>query len=98
MADKNVLSYTTPVADADSLELALENNANGLVTTSVALAQNDAFIIQYQDSDTSTYSFAIAHLQSSVSANSQINAWEVTDLATTNQTSEFGSEQISFAA
>ena len=97
-ADTNVLNYTTPVADAASLELALENNANGIVTSNGQLAQNDAFVIQYRDSDTSTYSFAIAHLQSGVAASTQINAWEVTDLATTNLTTEFGAGQLSFIA
>ena len=95
----NVLKYTqTSVANAAAMEIALESNG-GIITTNGALAENDAFIIQYKDSDTDTYSYAIAHIEdSNVSANTKIAAWEVTDVGTTDFSAPFSSEQFAFSA
>ena len=95
----NVLKYTqTSVANAAAMEIALESNG-GIITTNGALAENDAFIIQYKDSDTDTYSYAIAHVEdSNVSANTKIAAWEVTDVGTTDFSAPFSSEQFAFSA
>ena len=93
----NVLHYTSQASDADALEIALENGGNGIITTDGALAENDAFIIQYQDFETNSYSYAIAHLQGSgVNASSPINSWEVIDIATTNLLASFSANQFSF--
>ena len=56
-ATTNILHYTSQVSDADALEVALENGGSGIITTAAdgALAINDAFIIQYQDSETNSY-------------------------------------------
>ena len=61
-ATTNILHYTSQVSDADALEVALENGGSGIITTANngALAINDAFIIQYQDSETNSYTYAIA--------------------------------------
>ena len=57
------------VADAAALEIALEGN----VRTNGALAKNDAFLVQCRKLSTSTYSYAIAHLEnSSVPANTPL--------------------------
>ena len=53
----------------------------GIITTNGALAANDAFIIQYQNSNTSTYSYAIANVESAVNASSIVNNGEVIDIA-----------------
>ena len=95
----NVIHYTSPVASASALETALEGGGSGIIRTNGALAENDAFIIQYQDSDTNTYSYAIAHLEDSgVGAGQIINAWEVTDIATTDLTTAFSNSQFLFLA
>ena len=94
----NVLNYTLgSVANAAALENALENNVN--ITTNRALAENDAFVIQYRDSDTGTYSYGIAYIEAAgVNASTVITNWEVVDIATTNQNIEFGESQFSFIA
>ncbi len=99
LATTNVLNYTeAAVADAAALETALEASS-GIITTNGALAENDAFVVQYIDSDTNTYSYAIAHVEDAgVNAATKIAAWEVTDIATTNQTDAFGSSQFTFVA
>ena len=54
-ATTNVLNYLeAAVANAAALETALEESG-GKITTNAALEENDAFIIQYQDSDTNAY-------------------------------------------
>ena len=85
-ATTNVLHYSAgPVANADDLEIALENGGNGIITTNGALARYDAFIIQYEDFQTNSYSYAIAHLENSgVNSSSTIDSWEVQDIATTD--------------
>ena len=96
-AETNVLSYTgSPLANGDALETALEVNG-GIITTDGALEENDAFVIQYLDSDTNTYSFAIAHIEDDpVPSSTQISKWEVTDIAKTDLTTAFSTDQISF--
>lgn len=98
-AATNVLHYAVDggVANAAALELALETGG-GIITSNGALAANDAFVVQYKDSNTNTYSYAIAHLQNSVNASTKIAAWEVTDIATTNLSADFASSQFSFIA
>ena len=98
-ASTNVLNYTEQaVANAAALETALETGG-GIITTNGALAENDAFVIQYKNSNTNTYSYAIAHLEDTgVAASTQIAAWEVTDIATTNLTEAFGSDQFAFVS
>ena len=72
LATTNVLSYTqSPVANAAALETALQASG-GIITTGAALEQNDAFVIQYQSSNTSTSTFAIAHLEANVGISTQI--------------------------
>ena len=57
----NILNYTVgAVADASALETALEDSG-GIITTDAALSRYDAFVIQYKDSNTNTYSYAVAH-------------------------------------
>ena len=96
-AETNALSFTgSPLANADALETALEVNG-GIITTDGALEENDAFVIQYLDSDTNTHSFAIAHIEDDpVPSSTQISKWEVTDIATTDLTTAFSTNQISF--
>ena len=96
-ATTNVLNYTkAAVQNAAALETALEDGG-GIITTFDTLAENSAFIIQYKDSDTNKYSYAIAHLEdASVTAATKIAAWEVTDIATTNLTTAFTSSQFLF--
>ena len=97
--ETNVLYYTqSSVPNAASLETQLEANG-GLITTNGALAENDAFIIQYMDSDTNTFTYAVAHLEdTNVLASTKIAAWEVTDLATTDMSTAFDSDQFNFSA
>ena len=96
----NVLNYTAgPMANAGALETALEGGGGaGIITTNGALAANDAFIIQYQNSNTSTYSYAIANVESAVNASSIVNNWEVTDIASTDFAQAFSETQFSFIA
>ena len=98
-AATNVLNYAVDggVANAAALELALEDGG-GIITSNGALAANDAFVVQYKDSDTNTHSYAIAHVQNPVLAASPIAAWEVTDIATTNLSAAYASSQFSFIA
>ena len=54
-------------------------------------------MIQYQDSDTGTRTFAIAYIENApVTSGSQISNWEVTDIATTDFVSELNASQFSF--
>ena len=96
LATTNVLNYTaSTAADAAALENKLENN--DIVTTNRSLAENDAFVIQYKDSDTNMYSYAIAYIETAgVNASTAITNWEVVDIATTNQDTAFGEGQFSF--
>ena len=88
-----------PMANAGALETALEGGGGaGIITTNGALAANDAFIIQYQNSNTSTYSYAIANVESAVNASSIVNNWEVTDIASTDFAQAFSETQFSFIA
>ena len=82
LATTNVLNYTaSTAADAAALENKLENN--DIVTTNRSLAENDAFVIQYKDSDTNMYSYAIAYIETAgVNASTAITNWEVVDIAT----------------
>ena len=97
-SETNILNYTAgAVADAGALETALEDSG-GIVTTDAALSRYDAFVIQYKDSNTNKYSYAVAHLEANVAANTAISAWEITDLATTDLATAFGSAQFSFIA
>ena len=69
----NVLNYTAfAVANALELETRLENNE--IITSNRILAENDAFVIQYKNSVTSTYSYAVAYIEGSpVNAETPIN-------------------------
>ena len=97
-SDTNILNYTAgSVTDAGALETLLEDSG-GIITTDAALSRDDAFVIQYKDSNTNTYSYAVAHLEANVAANSTVSAWEITDLATTDLATAFGSAQFSFIA
>ena len=93
------LNYLEAAVANAALETALEQNG-GKITTNAALDENDAFVIQYKDSDTNTYSYAIAHLEDAgVNAGTKISAWEVTDIASTDlNAGAFGSNQFSFIA
>ena len=97
-ATTNVLKYTHfSVANAAALETRLETQS--IITSNAALNENDAFLIQYINYNSNTYSYAIAHIEDAgVGANANITNWEVTDIATTNYDSPFGSSQFSFIA
>ena len=71
----------------------------GIVRTDAALAQNDAFAIQYQNSGSDTYTYAIAHIDKNggIGQNEKID-WEVTDIATTNLAEAFSTFQFSYIA
>jgi Ca2+-binding RTX toxin-like protein len=100
LAGTNVLSYTTEgVAAAANVETALEASS-GIITTAAggAIATADAFVIQYLDSDTSKYSYAVASVQIGVGAGIQIAAWEVTDIAATDLGSALVAAQFAFIA
>ena len=97
-ANTNVLNYTAAsVSNAAGLEAALEAGP-GIIKTDGALAENDAFIIQYQDLETNQYSYAVAFIDGGggVAANTFITSWEVIDIATTNQSTAFLSSQFAF--
>ena len=97
--ETNVLYYTqTTVSNAAALETQLEASG-GLITTNAALTENDAFIIQYKDSETQTFTYAVAHVEdNNVLSNTKIAAWEVTDLATTDLSTAFSADQFNFTA
>ena len=96
-AATNVLKYSTqPVSNAGELETELEGGGTGIITSYSALEIYDAFPIQYQDSDTNTYSYAVAYLEAGVDGSSTINNWKVVDIATTDLSEAFGSNQFSF--
>jgi Ca2+-binding RTX toxin-like protein len=100
LAATNVLSYTTGgVADAAKLEEALEASS-GIITTATggAIATADAFVVQYLDSDTSTYSYAIGSVQAGVAEDTKIAQWEVTDIAATDLGSALVAAQFAFIA
>ena len=92
----NVLNYTAfAVANALELETRLENNE--IITSNRILAENDAFVIQYKNSATSTYSYAVAYIEGApVNAETPIGTWKVVDIATTDQTTAFELDQFSF--
>jgi Ca2+-binding RTX toxin-like protein len=93
----NVLSYTSSaVANGDALETKLE--ALTFTNGSATVATSDAFIIQYEDSDTSKFSYAVASIQTGVGAGIRIAAWEVDDIAATDLTSAFSAAQFAFIA
>ena len=96
--ETNVLYYAqTTVSNAAALEIMLEADG-GLITANGALAENDAFVIQYKDSETHTFTYAVAHIEdNTVLSNSKIAAWEVTDLATTDMFTAFDSDQFNFS-
>ena len=98
-AATNVLNYTVAaVANAAALETALEANG-GMITSAGALVENDAFVIQYKDSDTSTQSFAVAYLKNAVIPSAtKISDWEVIDIATSDFITSFSSSQFAFVA
>ena len=94
----NVLKYTHfSVPNAAALETRLETQS--IITSNAALDENDAFLIQYINFDSNTYSYAIAHLEDAgIGAGANITNWEVTDIATTDYYSPFGSNQFSYIA
>ena len=96
--ETNVLYYAqTTVSNAAALEIMLEADG-GLITANGALAENDAFVIQYKDTETQTFTYAVAHIEdNTVLSNSKIAAWEVTDLATTDMFTAFDSDQFNFS-
>ena len=58
----NVLKYTHfSVTNASALETRLETQS--IITSNAALNENDAFLIQYMNYDSNTYSYAIAHIE-----------------------------------
>jgi Ca2+-binding RTX toxin-like protein len=99
LAATNVLNYTSSgVANAAALKAKFEASS-GIITTNAALAENDAFLVQYLDSDTSDYSYAVGSLKDAgVNAATQIAAWDITDISATDLGSAFTAAQFAFVA